>query len=147
MNMTLVWLILFIVFLAIEVISTGVLISIWFCIGALAALVTAYLGGSLLLQGILFFTVSIVLLLGTKPFIKKHGKQKKSKIRANPILLKRGIVIEEINNFKDKGSVSIEGKFWTARNSENEAIIPAGIEVIVTGTEGVNAMVKPIEKT
>ncbi|WP_242852641.1 NfeD family protein [Acetobacterium bakii] len=146
MNMTLIWLILFVVFLAAEVISTGTLIFIWFCIGALVALITSYLGGSQMLQGILFFSVSIVLLIGTKPFIKRYSKQKRPSKKANRILLKRGTVVKEINNLKAQGAVSLDGKIWSARNSENEMVIPVGSEIIVTGVEGRNAMVKEIEK-
>jgi len=146
MNMILVWLVLFIVFLAAEVISTGALIFIWFCIGALVALITSFLGGSPVLQSILFFSVAIVLLIGSKPIIKKYNKPKKLAAKINRILLKRGIVTIEINNLKGQGSVSLDGKIWTARNSESEAIIPVGSEVIVTGLEGRIAKVKTIEK-
>jgi len=146
MNMTLIWLILFVVFLAAEVISTGTLIFIWFCAGALVALITSYLGGSQMLQGILFFSVSIVLLIGSKPFIKKYSTQKKPSKKANHILLKRGTVVKEISNKRSQGSVSLDGKIWPARNSENDMVIPIGSEVIVTGVEGHNAMVKEIEK-
>ncbi|MBK5244843.1 MAG: NfeD family protein [Eubacteriaceae bacterium] len=146
MSMILVWLILFIVFLAAEVISTGTLIFIWFSIGALVALVTSYFGGSLELQTILFFSVAIVLLIGSKPIIKKYNKPKKLAAKIKRILLKRGIVTIEINNLKGQGSVSLDGKIWTARNSESEAIIPVGSEVIVTALEGRIAKVKTIEK-
>lgn len=146
MDMTLVWFILFIVFLVAEVVTFGALVSIWFCVGALVAMATAYFGGSLVLQIILFLLVSIGLLLGTRPFIKRYMRPKVSATNADRILQARGIVTEEINNLKGQGSIKVDGKSWTARNSEGEGIIPLGDEVIVTGIEGVKAMVKPMEK-
>ncbi|KNZ40668.1 NfeD family protein [Acetobacterium bakii] len=146
MNMILVWFILFIVFLIAEVITAGALVSIWFCVGSLAAMVVAYFGGNPILQVVIFLIVSIVLLLATRPLIKKYVRPKITKTNADRILQARGVVTEEINNLKGHGAIKVDGKSWTARNSEGEEIIPAGEEVIVIAIEGVKAMVKAMEK-
>ena len=146
MNIVFVWLVLFIVFLVAELVTAGALVSIWFCVGALVALVAAYLGAAFWVQMTLFFVVSIGLLLGTKPFLKKHLDPKTMATNANRILQNRGIVEEEINNLKGQGAVKIDGKSWTARNIDGEAVIPVNTEVIVVGIEGVKAMVKVVEK-
>lgn len=146
MNIVFVWLVLFVVFLVAELVTAGALVSIWFCIGALVALVAAYFGAAFWLQMTLFFVVSIGLLLGTKPFLKKHLDPKTMATNADRILQNRGIVEEEINNLKGQGAVKIDGKSWTARNIDGEAIIPVDAEVLVVGIEGVKAMVKVVEK-
>ena len=146
MNIVFVWLVLFIVFLVAELVTAGALVSIWFCVGALVALVAAYLGAAFWVQMTLFFVVSIGLLLGTKPFLKKHLDPKTMATNADRILQNRGIVEEEINNLKGQGAVKIDGKSWTARNIDGEAVIPVNTEVIVVGIEGVKAMVKVVEK-
>lgn len=146
MNIVFVWLVLFIVFLVAELVTAGALVSIWFCVGALVALVAAYLGAAFWVQMTLFFVVSIGLLLGTKPFLKKHLDPKTMATNADRILQNRGIVEEEINNLKGQGAVKIDGKSWTARNIDGEAVIPVDAEVIVVGIEGVKAMVKVVEK-
>jgi len=146
MNMILVWFILFIVFLIAELITAGALVSIWFCIGSLAAMITAYFGGDPILQVIIFLMVSIALLLATRPFIKKYVRPKITATNADRILQARGIVTEEINNLKGEGSIKVDGKSWTARNIDGEAVIPVNAEVIVVGIEGVKAMVKVVEK-
>ena len=146
MNIVFVWLVLFIVFLVAELVTAGALVSIWFCVGALAALVAAYLGAAFWVQMTLFFVVSIGLLLGTKPFLKKHLDPKTMATNADRILQNRGIVEEEINNLKGQGAVKIDGKSWTARNIDGEAVIPVNTEVIVVGIEGVKAMVKWVDK-
>ena len=146
MNIVFVWLVLFIVFLVAELVTAGALVSIWFCVGALVALVAAYLGAAFWVQMTLFFVVSIGLLLGTKPFLKKHLDPQIMATNADRILQNRGIVEEEINNLKGHGAVKIDGKSWTARNIDGEAVIPVNTEVIVVGIEGVKAMVKVVEK-
>ncbi|WP_026394016.1 NfeD family protein [Acetobacterium malicum] len=146
MNIVFVWLVLFIVFLVAELVTAGALVSIWFCVGALAALVAAYLGAAFWVQMTLFFVVSIGLLLGTKPFLKKHLDPKTMATNADRILQNRGIVEEEINNLKGQGAVKIDGKSWSARNVDGDVVIPVDTEVIVVGIEGVKAMVKLVEK-
>lgn len=145
MNSLIIWLILFIVFLVVELVTAGALVSIWFCVGALVAVAVAYFGGPFWLQMTLFVVVSIGLLLGTKPFLKKYMDPKISATNADRILKNRGIVEEEINNLAGLGSVKIDGKSWTARNVDGEAIIPVGAEVEVVGIEGVKAMVKMVK--
>jgi membrane protein implicated in regulation of membrane protease activity len=146
MNIVFVWLVLFVVFLVAELVTAGALVSIWFCVGALVALVAAYFGAAFWLQMTLFFVVSVGLLLGTKPFLKKHLDPKTMATNADRILQNRGIVEEEINNLKGEGAVKVDGKSWTARNIDGDAVIPVNAEVIVVRIEGVKAMVKVVEK-
>ncbi len=142
MNMMLIWLILFIVFLVVELVTAGALVSVWFCVGALAALVAAYFGAGIGIQITLFVVVSLGLLLVTKPLLKKYMDPKIAATNADRILKNRGIVEEEINNLKGQGAVKIDGKSWTARNVDGDAIIPVNSEVLVVGIEGVKAMVR-----
>jgi len=146
MNFILFWLVLFIVFLLVELVTAGALVSIWFCVGSLVAMAVAYLGAPFWVQMTLFLLVSVGLLLGTKPFLKKHMDSKTITTNADRILTKRGIVEEEINNLKGIGVVKVDGKSWTARNIDGEVIIPVGMEVEVVAIEGVKAMVKIVER-
>ena len=65
MDMTVVWLIAMIVLLVVEGLVPG-LISIWFALGALAALVSALLHAPLWLQIVWFLAVSIAALALTR---------------------------------------------------------------------------------
>ena len=56
-----VWLILMVVFLAAEA-ATVQLVSVWFAVGSLCAMVVSLLNGSLWLQILVFFVISIALL-------------------------------------------------------------------------------------
>ena len=64
------WLIAFLVFLTIEMITIN-LVSIWFAIGAIVSMGVAYFTNNVLIQMIVFIVVSLVTLLITKPLVKK----------------------------------------------------------------------------
>ena len=68
--MSLIWVIAFLGLLLVEFITVG-LVSIWFAVGALGALITSFITESVLIQTIVFVIVSVVTLFVTKPLMKK----------------------------------------------------------------------------
>ena len=70
-----IWLVLMVVFIAMEA-ATVQLISTWFAVGSLAAMIVSLLGAEVWLQILVFFTVSIVLLAALWPLARKHLKPK-----------------------------------------------------------------------
>ena len=66
MNMSFFWLIAMVLFGVLEAVTVG-LTSIWFAVGALAALIAASLGAFALVQVIVFLVVSFVTLLLVRP--------------------------------------------------------------------------------
>ena len=68
-----IWLALMIIFIVVEIITVG-LTSIWFAGGAFASLILALAGWNPVIQIVLFFAVSFVLLFFTKPFVLKYVK-------------------------------------------------------------------------
>lgn len=142
-HMVTTWMVLLVIFVVVEVLTAG-LVSIWFCFGAAAAMLVASLQGDLALQIIVFLVVSIVLLVGTKPFVKKFLSSKVVRTNADAILEQKGIVTEEIDNIRGMGAVKIGGKIWTARSTVPDAVIPVGTEVRVREIQGVKAIVYPI---
>jgi membrane protein implicated in regulation of membrane protease activity len=133
------WLIGIIVFAVIEGLTVG-LTSIWFAIGSVAAMIAAALGAGLPVQVVLFFAVSAVTLLFTRPLAKKYLSPKKTRTNADRVIGKTGIVTETIDNLKATGMVSIGGVLWTAR-SEGDEIFPVDTRVNVTRIEGVKVFV------
>ena len=144
LEMSSVWLILFVVFLVMELITSGSLVSIWFCFGSLAAMVAAGSGFSLLVQIVVFIVVSIALLIMTKPIVKKFLVQKKVPTNADRIIGQRGFVIEDINNISGQGIVKVDGKQWSAKNALSDETIEAGQEVIIVEISGVKVFVKKV---
>ena len=134
-SLTLVWFILFVIFVAAEIVTAGALVSIWFCFGALAAM-------SFTIQMVIFIAVSVVLLIFTKPFAKKLLNGRIEATNAPALIGKYGIVTEEINNIEAVGAVKIDGKIWTARSSDEREIIKEGAEVKILDIQGVKLIVK-----
>ena len=140
-SLTLVWFILFVIFVA-EIVTAGALVSIWFCFGALAAMFAAMAGMSFTIQMVIFIAVSVVLLIFTKPFAKKLLNGRIEATNAPALIGKYGIVTEEINNIEAAGAVKIDGKIWTARSSDEREIIKEGAEVKILDIQGVKLIVK-----
>ena len=62
------WFIAFVILLLIELVTVN-LVTIWFAIGAIAAIITTIFTDSILIQSIVFVVVSVIALLITKPLI------------------------------------------------------------------------------
>lgn len=137
------WLVAGILFLIIEAVTPS-LVSIWFALGAFAALITAFLGAQLWIQILLFLIVSAVALIVTRPLAKRYLDSKHVPTNADMVIGKQGVVTEEINNLTAHGAVSCMGKVWTAR-SLNGTVIPEGTKITVSSIEGVKLIVNPAE--
>lgn len=120
---------------------TAQLVSIWFLIGAIAALIAAFCGANLIIQIIVFIAVSILALVITRPLVKKYINPKKEHTNADRVIGQVGIVAEDIDNIRATGQVKADGKIWTARATDN-SIIPSGCEVIIEKIDGVKLIVK-----
>ena len=122
--------------------ATPMLVSIWFSVGALAAMLAAYFGASITVQLLLFVFVSIAALVGLRPLAKRFIDPHIVPTNADRLLGGEAQVTETIDNERSAGAVYIDGKTWTAR-SEDGSIIPAGEQVEVVRMEGVKLFVRP----
>lgn len=143
--MTAIWIIAVVVFLVLEAITSG-LVTIWFAVGALAALLASMFGAPLWLQLIWFFAISIAAFAVTRPLAKKYLNSKTQPTNADMLIGKECIVTETIDNIAGTGAASVGGKVWTARCSE-EHVIPAGAHATVLRIEGVKLIVNPVRET
>ena len=139
-----VWLVLMVIFLAIEAV-TVVTVSLWFAGGALVALLVSLVGLNIWVQVVLFFVVSGVLLACLRPLVQRHFTPKLSRTNVDALIGTRGYVTADIDNISAAGQVKLGGMEWTAR-SANGLPIPAGTLVKVERIEGVKAYVLPAEK-
>ena len=131
MQMEIIWLALLIVFAITEGVTVA-LVSIWFMGGALAAL---------WVQVVLFFAVSILLLLCLRPLSKRLIKQKKVATNADSNIGKEAVVTEHIDNLQGSGAVRISGVEWSARSADGSEI-EKGAVVRVLRIEGVKVCVE-----
>ena len=137
------WLIVMAVLLVIEAAVPG-LVSIWFAFGALAAMLGTLCEASGAVQIVLFVLVSMVALVITRPLVKKYVNAKVQHTNADRIIGQECVVMQQVDNLSGTGEISIDGKRWTARSSD-QSVIPEGARVIVERIEGVNAIVKILE--
>ncbi|MDE5738102.1 MAG: NfeD family protein [Oscillospiraceae bacterium] len=123
--------------------STFQLVSIWFAVGALVALIMSTMGFSLLSQTIIFTVISIILLCATRPIVKKL--QVKNILPENIDLEvgKLAIVIQDISNTENSGRVKIGGVNWRARTEDNQ-VFKTGETVRVEKISGTTAYVTKV---
>ena len=140
-SMTAVWLVAMIVLLIIEGIVPG-LVSIWFAIGAFAAMISAILGAPLWLQVLWFLAVSILTLCLTRPFAKKYVNSRATPTNADMLIGKECVVTEAIDNVLGTGAVTVGGKVWTARTEEPDGKAETGKVMTVVRIDGVKLIVK-----
>ena len=103
--MVIAWIILFLLLLFIEIITVN-LVTIWFALGALIAVICYVIYPSGFISAIAFIIFSIVSLILTKPLIKKF--------RVNNIEpTNLDMVIDKIEKL-EPGEVKVDGKLWSA---------------------------------
>lgn len=135
------WLALFVVFLIVEA-GTVALVSIWFALGALAALVSCVLRAEMWLQITVFLVVSLVLLAVL--WKRVRNKLTTTKTNVDSVIGAEGYVTEAIDNLSYTGRVKLGGITWAARSTSG-AGIPVGTLVKVERIEGVKVFVSPAE--
>lgn len=139
-----VWLIIAGLFFVAEIITVGFLVF-WFGIGALIAMIASLFTSNIIIQTAVFILSSSILLLATKPFVKKFVDVKPTKTNAFSIIGKKALVIKEINSHS-VGQIKINGEVWSAE-SENDEIIPKDSEVEILQIKGVKVIVKSVKVT
>ena len=118
---TILWLVAMVVFLMMEA-STVSLVSAWFAVGALAAMIVGLCGGWFWLQLVVFLVVSGVMLALLRPIAKKHFTPKLVKTNVDAVAGTTGRVTETIDNDLGVGRVKLGGMEWTARSTSGEPI-------------------------
>ena len=142
MNYMWFWLISFVVLLICELMTSS-LISIWFCGGAVAALLTEAIGFDFIVQLAVFVVISFVLLVLTRPFAKKILKKEPLKTNVSTLIGKTAVVTKRINNSNSEGEISVDGQIWSAKTVGSEIIEPSS-NVVIEEIQGVKAVVKSI---
>ena len=136
-----IWLALLILFVILEA-ATVQLLSTWFAAGALAAMIVCLLGGAVWLQIVVFFVVSIVLLVLLWPMARKHIKAKAVATNADALIGRICVVTEPIDPLEG-GRVKVGDVTWSARS---EKPVPAGAQVEILKIQGAKVIVEEVKK-
>ncbi len=145
-SLTAIWLAAMIILLVVEAMAPG-LVSIWFAIGALAAMISSMFKAPIWLQLIWFIVVSIVSLLLTRPLAKKYVNSRAVPTNADMAVGQDCIVTEAIDNVLGTGAVTVGGKVWTARMAETDGKAAKGAILRVVRIEGVKLIVEEKNET
>lgn len=111
-----IWLAIAVVLAIIEM-STVNLVSIWFIISSILAMLVSLFTDNIVIQLAIFVLGGTLLLILTKDAIKKLLPVK-TKTNIDRIIGMEGIVTEKITK-KTPGEVKVDGKRWTAVADEN----------------------------
>lgn len=141
--MLLVWLVVITAAVFIEA-ATPSLVSIWFALGGLAALAAAFFNAGLSAQLGLFVFISLGALILARPLAKRWLDPHIVPTNADRLLGTRCRVTERIDNAYCTGTIYADGKVWTAR-SENGEAIEEGTQVEILRMEGVTVIVRTCE--
>lgn len=139
--MGILWFVLLILFIGAEA-ATVTMVSAWFAVGALAALIAALAGAELWLQIVLFIGVSGLSLWLLRPLSRKYFTPRLTRTNVDAMTGKICPVVADIDNLTGGGQVKIGDVEWSARSTNGQPI-PAGTQVKIDRVEGVKVYVTP----
>ena len=139
---TILWFVLLLIFVVVEAATVG-MVSAWFAVGSLAALIAALAGGEMWLQITLFLVISAVALALLRPVAKKYFTPRITQTNVDAMAGKICLCITAIDNSSSVGQVKIGDVEWSARSTTGEPI-PAGEQVRIDRVEGVKVYVTPV---
>lgn len=114
------WLIAVIALLVLEGLTVS-LVSIWFAVGAAAALLVSLMGGGLLLQAAVFAIVSFAVLVLMKPIADRARRSPTVATNGDRNIGRTGCVVEPIRP-ELPGRIRLDGVDWSARTADGSAL-------------------------
>ena len=135
------WLAAMIILMVVEGAAPG-LVSIWFALGALAAMISSFFDAPFWLQMLWFVVVSVATLCLTRPLAKKYVNSKVQPTNADALIGKECVVTESIDNINGSGAVKVSGQVWTARSADDSVTVEQGRVVRVKEIQGVKLIVE-----
>lgn len=140
---TIVWFVLLIVFIVAEA-STVSMVSAWFAIGALAAMICSFLDAQFWLQVVAFVVASGASLAMLRPIAKKHFNAKRIQTNVDALVGRTCLVTVTVDNLQEAGQIKLGDVEWSARSSADERI-EVGTQVRIDRVEGVKVFVTPVK--
>ena len=109
-------------------------------VGAVAAAVTAGLGGDTVLQVLVFAVVSVALIAVVRPVAARHRAQRPELATGVEALKGRSaLVLERVD--ATGGRIKLAGEIWSARSLDSDLAYETGQEVDVVEIDGATAIV------
>ena len=140
-NLPWVWVAVTIICVVIESLTLA-LTTIWFGISAFVLVFLAFTPLPFVAQVFIFVALALVLLIFTRPVVKKKLSQKQITTNYERVIGQIAVVTKKITAL-DKGAIKINGMEWTAAVKE-DIVLEKGSKCIIEEIAGVTAYVKEI---
>jgi membrane protein implicated in regulation of membrane protease activity len=137
MTEAVVWLVAGLVLLGVEL-FTGTFVLVMLSGGALAAGAAAFAGLPTAINAVIFAVVSVALVFGVRPALRRRMHVELDPVRHNPVG-EGALVVRRVDRYG--GQIKIDGELWSARALEDGRVFEPGERVIVLQLSGVTAMV------
>ena len=134
-----IWIMIIILFTLVEIMTIN-LTTIWYIVSAVVSLIVALFTTNFYLQFGVFAILGTILLLTTRPFLKKFMTKKIEATNLDRVIGMEAVVTEEISKNKI-GEVKVDGKTWSACS---EQTIDVNCIVKVLQIDGVKLKVERI---
>ena len=136
------WIFIIISTLIAEIATVG-LVSLWFTVGGVCALICNLLKLSVVIQWVVFIVVSVLGLLLFRSFWVNKMKKEIVPTNADANIGKEVIVTEDIDNLLFKGEVKVNGQLWSAQSLDGEKI-DKNSKVVIRKIEGNKVFVEKV---
>lgn len=133
------WIFIVILLSVIELLTVN-LTTIWFICSAIVSLLISFICDNIIVQFSVFALLGIVLLITTKPLVKKLFKND-VKTNLDRVVGMKGIVTLDIKPL-NVGEVKVDGKLWSAI-SDDVLMVNDAVEILEI--DGVKLKVKKLE--
>jgi membrane protein implicated in regulation of membrane protease activity len=111
-----------------------------FSAGAVAAAITAALGGGVVVQVLVFVAVSVALIAVVRPIARRHRSQNPQFASGVDALRGRtAVVLERVDG--SGGRIKLAGEIWSARTLDGDISFEPGRQVDVVEIDGASAVV------
>lgn len=139
------WLWIFVFFgaLILELVTSTMLISVWFCVGAAVALLASMLHLAFIWQVVLFFIASLLCLAAIRPAASRYLRGNTIATNADRYVGLRTKLLKTLTR-ENWGEVKIHGVIWNVAGVD-DSMIPEGSNVEVIAIEGSKLIVKKVE--
>jgi membrane protein implicated in regulation of membrane protease activity len=128
------WLILLAVLILIEYFTLGIT-SICLAAGALTAFIISLFYNNIILEAVIFLTVSLALIYFIRPLLQSYFKPDKLKSEYKSMIGKKALVTVTVNHRNSSGTVRMEEQEWPALSLER-SVIEKDTVVIIKGISG-----------
>lgn len=139
-----IWLGILVVSAILEFVSLQ-MVSVWFCVSSVVAVILDLCGVAIWVQALVFVTLALILLICLRGFCLKYLlKNDNTKTNVDNLIGSKHTLIEAIHGEKS-GSIKINGVVWTTV-CEKEKKIEKGQKVKIIRVEGNKLIVEKVKE-